>query len=412
LQKTNLELEEKAETQAQLLREQAARAEAEAANKAKDRFLATLSHELRTPLTPILFVSSILGQDPTVPDHIREELNIIARNAGLEARLIDDLLDVTRISQGKLSLTFETADAHELLHSALEICSNEISAKNLRVQVKLEAIGHRIRADAARLQQVFWNLIKNAVKFTPPNGQLQLRSSNPQSGWFRLEVIDSGIGIASDVLPRIFDPFEQAGSIGSGGLGLGLTISKAIVELHEGRIFASSAGANRGATFVIELPNVVPSSADSSSSKIETRPSAIDATQDVATHPRILLVEDHVDSVGPMQLFLQASGYHVTTAANVGAALQSAAQEEFDLLISDIGLPDGTGEDLIRQLREKGHNLPAIALSGYGMQQDIERSRAAGFQVHLIKPVSPQQLQTAISQLRNKQRREADRNSE
>jgi len=293
-----------------------------------------------------------------------------------------------------------------------ESVRTKISAKNLRVQVKLEAIGHRIRADAARLQQVFWNLIKNAVKFTPPNGQLQLRSSNPQSGWFRLEVIDSGIGIASDVLPRIFDPFEQAGSIGSGGLGLGLTISKAIVELHEGRIFASSAGANRGATFVIELPNVVPSSADSSSSKIETRPSAIDATQDVATHPRILLGEDHVDSVGPMQLFLQASGYHVTTAANVGAALQSAAQEEFDLLISDIGLPDGTGEDLIRQLREKGHNLPAIALSGYGMQQDIERSRAAGFQVHLIKPVSPQQLQTAISQLRNKQRREADRNSE
>jgi CheY-like chemotaxis protein len=321
------------------------------------------------------------------------------------------LLDVTRISQGKLSLTFETADAHELLHSALGICSNEISAKNLRVQVKLEAIGHHIRAGAARLQQVFWNLIKNAVKFTPPNGQLQLRSSNPQSGWFRLEVIDSGIGIASDVLPRIFDPFEQGGT-GSGGLGLGLTISKAIVEQHEGRIFASSAGANRGATFVIELPNVVPSSADSSSSKIETRPSAIDATQDVATHPRILLVEDHVDSVGPMQLFLQASGYHVTTAENVEAALQTAAQEEFDLLVSDIGLPDGTGEDLIRQLREKGHNLPAIALSGYGMQQDIERSRAAGFQVHLIKPVSPQQLQTAISQLRNKQRREADRNSE
>jgi two-component system CheB/CheR fusion protein len=325
--------------------------------------------------------------------------------------LIDDLLDVTRISQGKLSLTFETVDAHELLHSALGICSNEISAKNLRIQVKLEAIGHRIRADAARLQQVFWNLIKNAVKFTPPNGQLQLRSSNPQSSWFRLEVVDSGIGIALDVLPRIFDPFEQ-GSTGSGGLGLGLTISKAIVELHEGRIFASSAGANRGATFVIELPNVVPSSADSSSSKIETQPSAVDATQDVATHRRILLVEDHVDSAGPMQSFLQSSGYHVTTAENVEAALQAAAQEEFDLLVSDIGLPDGTGEDLIRQLREKGHNLPAIALSGYGMQQDIERSRAAGFQVHLIKPVSPQQLQTTIDQLINKQRREADRNSE
>ena len=291
-------------------------------------------------------------------------------------------------------------------------CSNEISAKNLRVQIKLEAIGHRIRADAARLQQVFWNLIKNAVKFTPPNGQLHLRSSNPQNSWFRLEVVDSGIGIASDVLPRIFDPFEQGGTTGSGGLGLGLTISKAIVELHEGRIFASSAGANRGATFVIELPNVVPSSADSSSSKIEAQPSAIDATQDVVTRPRILLVDDHLDSIGRMQLFLQAIGYHVTTAESVKTALQAVAQEGFDLLVSDIGLPDGSGEDLIRQLREKGHNLPGIALSGYGMQQDIERSRAAGFQVHLIKPVSPQQLQTTIDQLINKQRREAERNSE
>ena len=402
LQKTNLELAEKAETQAQLLREQAARAEAEAANKAKDRFIAMLSHELRAPLSPILFVSSSLGQDPTVPDYIREELRIIARNAELEARLIDDLLDVTRISQGKLSLTFDTEDAHELLRSAVGICSNEISAKNLKVHLELEAIGHRIRADGARLQQVFWNLIKNAVKFTPPSGQLRLRSSNPQSNWFRLEVIDSGIGIASDVLPRIFDAFEQGGA-GSSGLGLGLTISKAIVELHEGRIFASSAGADQGAKFVIELPNVVPSSADRSLSQIAVRPSPIDAKQNLATHGRILLVDDHVDTARPMQLFLQASGYQVTTAESVEAALQRAAQEEFDLLVSDIGLPDGSGEDLLRQLREQGHNPASIALSGWGMQEDIERSRAAGFQVHLIKPVSPQQLEATIDELRNKQ---------
>src|SRR5262249_6198492 len=154
---------------------------------------------------------------------------------------------------------------------------------------------------------------------------------------------------------------------------------------------------------VIELPNVVPSSADPSSSKKDIHPSAIDATLDVATHPRILLVDDHVDTVGPMQLFLQAGGYHVTIAQSVEAALQTAAQEEFDLLVSDIGLPDGSGEDLIRQLREKGHNLPGIALSGWGTREDIERSRGAGFQVHLIKPVSPQQLEMTIDQLRNKQ---------
>ena len=163
------QLKRQAEIQVQLIREQAARAEAEAANKAKDRFIAMLSHELRTPLTPILFASSILSQDPTVPDRIREELKIITRNVELEARLIDDLLDVTRISQGKLNLAFETADVHELLQSALRICSREISAKNLTVQLVLEATEHRIRADAARLQQIFWNLIQNAVKFTPPD---------------------------------------------------------------------------------------------------------------------------------------------------------------------------------------------------------------------------------------------------
>jgi CheY-like chemotaxis protein len=239
-----------------------------------------------------------------------------------------------------------------------------------------------------------------------------VRSSNPQSSWFRLEVIDSGIGIAADALPRIFDPFEQGDNVGSGGLGLGLAISKAIVELHEGRISASSTGANQGATLVIELPNVVPSSIDRSSSKQEAQPSAFDAAQDATTRPRILVVDDHVDSLRQMQLFLQASGYHVTTAESVEAALQTSTREGFDLLVSDIGLPDGSGEDLIRQLREKGHDLPGIALSGYGMQQDIERSGAAGFQAHLIKPVLPQQLQTTIDQLLKKQRREADRSSD
>ena len=393
------QLKRQAETQAQLIREQAARAEAEAANKAKDRFLAMLSHELRTPLTPVLFASSILSQDPTVPEHLREELKIIARNVELEARLIDDLLDLTQITQGKLNLTFETADAHELLHSAVQICSNEISAKRLTVQIGLEAVEYSIRADVVRLQQVFWNLIKNAVKFTPRDGQVTLRSSNPQSSWFRLEVIDSGIGISPDALSRIFDPFEQAGGAGFGGLGLGLTISKAIIELHGGRICASSAGADHGAMFVIDLPNVVPCSTELFPAQIGITTSGSNVTKGVGTCPRILLVDDHVDSIRPIQLFLEAIGYQVTTAQSVEAALRSATKEEFDLLVSDIGLPDGTGEDLIRQLHDKGHKLPSIALSGYGMEQDIASSRAAGFHVHLIKPVSPEHLRTTIDQL-------------
>jgi signal transduction histidine kinase len=397
------ELKRQAETQAQLIREQAARAEAEAANKAKDQFLAKLSHELRTPLTPVLFTSSLLSKDPTVPKHIREEFKNIARNVELETRLIDDLLDVTQITKGKLNLTFQTADAHELLHFALEICSNEISAKKLTVLTNLEAVGHHIRADVVRVQQIFWNLLKNAVKFTPPGGQIILRSSNPLSNWFRLEVIDSGIGIAPDFLPRIYDPFEQAGTDRAGGLGLGLTISKAIVELHEGRILASSAGLGHGAKFVIELPNVNPTSAELPSPQTKTAASNSNQTKNVSSHSRILLVDDHANSVRPIQLFLEANGYQVTIAGSVEAALRTAAQKEFDLLVSDIGLPDGSGEDLLRLLREEGHNFPSIALSGYGMEQDIARSRAAGFEVHLVKPVLPQHLRTTIDQLLTKQ---------
>ncbi len=393
------QLKRQAEMQLQLIREQAARAEAEAANKAKDRFIAMLSHELRTPLTPILFASSILGQDPTVPDRIREELKIITRNVELEARLIDDLLDVTRISQGKLNLAYENVDAHELLHSALRICGSEISTKNLTVHLELKAVDHRIRADGARLQQIFWNLIQNAVKFTPSDGQITIRSNNPQSDWFRLEIIDSGIGIASDALSRIFDPFEQAGGPGFGGLGLGLTISKAIVDLHGGKIFASSAGSDHGAIFAIELPKVIPSSIEKLSAQTDTSNFTPDDRKDDTTPPRILLVDDHLDSLRPMRLFLETIGYEVTTADTVAAALRAATQEQFDLLVSDIGLPDGSGDDLMKQLQDDGHNFPSIALSGYGTEQDAARSRAAGFQIHLTKPISPSDLRATMEKL-------------
>jgi signal transduction histidine kinase len=399
LYKKTEQLKRQAEMQAQLTREQAARAEAEAANRAKDRFLAMLSHELRTPLTPVLLASSIFSRDQTVPDNVREAFNVIARNVQLEARLIDDLLDITRISQGKFNLAFEIADAHELLRCAYEMCQDEIPAKNLQVQFELEALEYAVRADPARLQQVFWNLIKNAIKFSLPAGQIRLRSSNPEEGRFRIEVIDSGVGIASDSLPKIFDPFEQAGSARSGGLGLGLAISKAIVELHGGQVSAFSAGMDHGATFVIELPNVVRSSAALCQSQILRDVSEDYEMAKVATHYRILLVEDHLDTVRGMQLFLEAVGYLVTTTESVSDALRIADQQEFDLLITDIALPDGNGEDLLRQLREKGYRFPSIALSGYGMAEDRARSGAAGFHLHLVKPVLAPDLHNCISRL-------------
>ncbi|HYY29713.1 MAG TPA: ATP-binding protein [Chthoniobacterales bacterium] len=254
LHKKSQQLKRHAEMQAQLLREQAAREEAEVANRAKDRFLATLSHELRTPLTPVLFASSMLSKDPTVPAHIREALDTIARNVEVEARLIDDLLDITRIKQGKLTIRCEDVDLHELLHRACDICWTECTAKGLKLNFELEAGEYKVHGDPTRLKQVFWNLINNATKFSAPGGQITMRSSNPSRNWIRLEVIDSGIGIASDALPKIFDAFEQAVGADSGGLGLGLAISKSIVETHKGRISAFSTGKNHGAKFVIELP--------------------------------------------------------------------------------------------------------------------------------------------------------------
>ena len=397
LHKKNKQLQQQAETQIQLIREQAARAEAEAANQAKDRFIAMLSHELRTPLTPILLASSMLSNDPTVPDHIRQELKIIARNAVLEARLIDDLLDLTRINQQKLNLVYEIVDVHDLLRSALSICSHEISAKDLTVRLELETSESRLRADAARIQQVFCNTIKNAVKFTPEGGQITLRSTDSGNDRIRIEIIDTGIGISPEFLPRIFDLFEQASRPISGGLGLGLPISKAIVELHGGRIWASSTGLGHGTTFVIELSNVVPNIAQLSYSKNASASTA--DLQGFDGRRRILLVDDHADSISSMHLFLKAKGYEVTTADSVEVALKAVVRERVDLLVSDIGLPDGSGEDLIRRLRNMGQNLPSIALSGYGMEEDIARSRAAGFQIHLIKPVSQQNLLSAIGQL-------------
>jgi two-component system CheB/CheR fusion protein len=225
---------------------------AESANAAKDRFLATLSHELRTPLTPILIWAGGMVNDPSVPPEIDEGLRMICRNVELEARLIDDLLDLTRIARGKLQLQLRKSDAHDLLGHAMEIVRDEISSRKLRLSLELNAADHFVLADAPRLQQVFWNLLKNASKFTPGQGVVTIRTSNPQPQALWIEIIDSGVGIEPEHLERIFDAFEQGGTRRE-GLGLGLAISKAIVEMHHGSIRAFSDGPGKGAKFVIDL---------------------------------------------------------------------------------------------------------------------------------------------------------------
>ncbi len=384
---------------ARLYREvQQAKENAEAANHAKDQFLAVLSHELRTPLTPVLASLDSLMEEEQLPHRLRKTMEVIRRNVELEARLIDDLLDLARISRNKVPLNLETVDAHACLKNALEICRGDVRLKKLKLEINLRATDRYVRGDPARLQQVFWNLLKNAVKFTPPKGKITVGTSNPaDAGEPRplvIEVSDTGIGIPAEVLPRIFDAFEQ-GEISItrrfGGLGLGLAISKALVEMHGGRLEASSAGSGLGATFTVRLPTI--------SCPILRRPRT--PRSEIATTRqgvRILLVDDHRDTATTMKRLLNRRGYEVRTASTVTAALDAAASHEFDLLISDIGLPDGSGLDLLRQLKNS-RPITGIALSGYGMEEDVQKSKTAGFVEHLTKPVNLQHLEDIIRQL-------------
>jgi signal transduction histidine kinase/DNA-binding response OmpR family regulator len=376
---------------------QEARQEAEAASRAKDRFIAMLSHELRTPLTPILFSASTLATDPTLPEIIRDDLQIISRNAELEARLIDDLLDITRITQGKLHLSFSLADAHRLVLSALDVCADGIQRKNLVMTVDLRADSYMLNADEARLQQVFWNLLKNAIKFTPSGGEIRLRSFNPDARRICIQVADTGMGIAAEMLPRIFEPFERGQETNSEGLGLGLAISRPIVEMHSGIISAQSAGTGHGATFTVELPVAWPAIKSSAAHPVTEEG---DETRAQQPHQRrILVVDDHTDTLSVMQRLLRRLGYAVSVADGMESALRLADAETFDLVISDLGLPDGSGHELIQHLQRSGKQIPSIAVSGFGMKEDIAQSHNAGFAAHLTKPVSSQLLKATIQRL-------------
>ncbi len=367
---------------------------AEAASQAKDQFLAVLSHELRTPLTPVLTLTQVL-KDEDLPEEIRPLVEIIHRNIELEARLIDDLLDLTRIEKGKLRLNLDAVDAHALLGNVADIYRSDIAAKKLHLALDLGAGSYQVKADSARLQQIFWNLIKNAVKFTPEGGTITVRSANTREGYLAVEVSDTGIGIDPEALPHIFDAFEQGGGSITrqfGGLGLGLAISKALAEMHGGTIAAASRGKGSGATFMVELKTL------QTSAPAPAEPAAITAT---AQQPgfNILLVDDHEDTSKVMKVLLERRGYRVSVASTMNDGLQQALAGEYDLLISDIGLPDGSGLELMGALKQKGLELPAIALSGYGMEEDVRRSKEAGFIEHLTKPVGFRTLQEMIERI-------------
>jgi signal transduction histidine kinase len=369
-----------------------AKDEAERANCAKDDFLAILSHELRTPLTPVLMCATALEHEESIEPELRAQLSMIRRNVQLEARLIDDLLDLTKIARGTLQLVGSgPIDVHSLLGHTGEIVENDARQKSVQLDFDLMASEHHVRGDATRLHQVFWNLVKNAIKFSMPGGRITVRTFNPLPGEFVLTVEDTGAGITRQTLPVIFRAFEQGETRearAAGGLGLGLAISKAIVEAHGGTIRAESAGSGLGAIFTIELAAALP---------FPTAAVAEPEPQSRTAPPRLrlLVIEDHEPTMMVLVRLLRRYGHDVFTAENVERALAVAATHSFDLVISDLGLPDGNGIDLMRQLA-KDYGLRGIALSGYGMPEDRAKTQQAGFLAHLVKPINFDQLQSAL----------------
>jgi signal transduction histidine kinase/ActR/RegA family two-component response regulator len=363
------------------------------ASAAKDKFIAVLSHELRTPLTPVLVAAAAL-RAKSPPGPIRDTFEMIERNITAEARLIDDLLDVNRIVRNKMQVSCRTSDVHEIVEEAVANLRPDAEAKTHRTRLELAARRHFARVDPLRLRQVFMNLLKNAIKFTPPGGCILVRSwdSGPN---VVVEVEDTGVGIEQHVMAELFEAFmEDRSDTAAGGLGLGLAISRGLVELQGGKISAHSQGKHRGARFLVELPSVVPEPrAEAAAEPRKSEP----PRSERGLVPRVLLVDDHVDTAQILTEFLTDSGYSVETVGSVKAA-QAVNLDTVDVIVSDIGLPDGSGFDLMRDLRSRT-DRPAIALTGFGMEADVRAAAEAGFDVHLTKPVDITRLLSTIEAL-------------
>ena len=404
-----------------------------AAGRAKDQFIAQLSHELRTPLTPAVAAMALLRTDARLPADVRRTLAMVSRNLDLEVRLIADLLDVSRVVSGKLHVEKLPVDVATAIREAAAIVDADLEDREQTLAIETPSAPYFTMGDTARLQQVFWNLLRNAIKFSADRGHIVIRArvapvercpldADPCSlgiescplpapspagdgrrgGNLVVEVIDEGSGIDPQTLPRLFNAFEQDEKArGSGGLGLGLSICRAIVEMHGGTIAAHSEGPGRGATFTVRLP--LAQCALAGGAEHPRRAEAAGAVEPAPARRRplrVLLVEDHADTAEMMALLLGTMGHEAVMAGTVAGGLAAAEQGRLDLLISDLGLPDGSGLDLIGQLATRGLRIPAIALSGYGTPADIRKSVAAGFAEHLVKPLDGAgPLEAAIARL-------------
>lgn len=382
---------------------------ARAASEAKDQFLAALSHELRTPLAPLSLAVGALERQCALDGVATGDLfETIRRNLQYEMRLIDDLLDVTRLTHGKMALERCRLDVNVVVREAVELLRAAAEDKDLRLSTTLSAVHPHVDADPDRLRQVFANLLRNAVKFTPRGGTIDVRTRRVRQDVV-IQVRDTGVGIAPQDLPHIFERFVQSsGARPREGLGLGLSIAAGIVREHGGAIAARSPGDGGGAIFEVRLPwargapaeRVAPAPPPPVAAPRKALPTPAATSARATVRGRVMLVEDHADTARLMAALLRQVGFDVVQADTVGGAL-ARMDDSVDVVVSDIGLPDGTGVDLMRDIGRRWPDVPGIALSGYGTTDDVQRSRAAGFRQHLIKPVDVSQLLGAIEESRH-----------
>ena len=391
------------EERRQLLeREQRARQEAQAANRAKDEFLATLSHELRTPLNAILGWSRLLSSGNLDEDTSKRAIETIERNTRLQAQLIEDLLDISRIISGKLRLDFQAAPIGDIVEGAVEAVRPSAEAKDVGLQVDLKDRDEALLCDSARMQQVIWNLLSNAIKFTPPGGMVRL-DGQVREDMICIDVTDTGIGIARDFLPYVFDRFRQqdgASTRAHGGLGLGLSIVRHLTELHGGTVKADSPGEGRGATFSVCVP-VAPLRAGQLAVVQTSAPETLSDLPSLAG-VHILIVENDVDARALMRAVLEKCGATVEEVENAAEAMAAIQAGAPDVLLSDIAMPGEDGYALIRRIRAlEGpvRMLPAAAFTAYATATDRARALLAGFQAHIPKPVEPAELAAVVAAL-------------
>jgi signal transduction histidine kinase len=381
-----------------LEREQQARLEAQAANRAKDEFLATLSHELRTPLNAILGWAHLLAGGQLGEETSRRAIEIIERNTRLQARLIDDLLDISRIITGKLRLEFKPMALRSIVDAAVESAIPTATAKHVSLVRTFDGSAEAIVCDPARMQQVIWNLLSNAIKFTPDGGQITVAEGR-ENGMMVLSVVDTGTGIEPQFLPHVFDRFRQqdpASTRKHGGLGLGLSIVRHLVELHGGSITAHSDGAGRGATFVVKVPV-----ATATNERVEVVAQRSIAELASLGGVRVLVVDNEADARGLIGAILESCGAEVVAVASAAEALEEIERRRPDVLLSDIAMPEEDGYSLIRKVRQLGGGdpLPAAALTAYATARDRAQALLAGYQAHLTKPIEASELTAVVASL-------------